>query len=67
MAAMSELIEWHRTDEVLPDSDMTVLIVQLYDPEPWPGYLDGETWKTAEGFERADVVFWAAMPSGPML
>lgn len=65
MASMSELIEWHRADEALPDSDTTVLVIVGGDVESWPGYLDGDEWRNAEGFPLENVVFWAHMPEGP--
>ncbi len=65
MAAMSELIEWFRAEETLPDSDTTVLVIQPGEVEVWPGYLDGDTWRCAEGFPLAGVLFWAHMPEGP--
>ena len=66
MAAMSELIEWFRADEALPDSDTTVLIIQGGEVDCWPGYLDGEQWRNADGFPLPDVLFWAHMPEGPL-
>lgn len=63
----TEIITWHNAATDLPDCDSTVL-VQI-DPatphsEPvWPGYLDGEQWRTAEG-DPVTVVAWADMPSG---
>jgi len=66
MAAMSELIEWFRADEVLPDTDTTVLVIQGGEVESWPGYLDGEQWRNAESFPLNNVLFWAHLPEGPM-
>ena len=65
MAAMSELIEWHRADEVLPDAETDVLVIGPGDAEVWPGYLDGEQWRTPDGFRITAVLFWADMPEGP--
>lgn len=65
MAAMSELIEWMRPADALPDSDMTVLVIEGGEVDAWPGFLDGEQWRTADGFPIANVLFWAHMPQGP--
>ena len=65
MAAMSELIEWHRAADVLPDADTTVLVIEAGEVEVWPGYLDGDVWRNADGFPLATVLFWAHMPEGP--
>lgn len=66
MAAMSELIEWFKADEKLPDSDTTVLVIEAGEVEVWPGYLDGDVWRNADGFPLPAVLFWAPMPEGPM-
>lgn len=65
MAAMSEIIEWFKAAETLPDSDTTVLIIQGGEVEAWPGYLDGEQWRSADGYPLQSVLFWAHMPEGP--
>jgi len=65
MASMSELIEWHRADEVLPDADETVLVIQPGEVEVWPGYLDGKRWRGADSYPLTGVLFWAHMPGGP--
>lgn len=65
MAALSELIEWFRVGNTLPDSDTTVLVIQGGDVDVWPGYLDGDVWRNADGFPLEDVLFWAHMPEGP--
>lgn len=64
--AMSELVEWHRVDEVLPDSDETVLVVESGNPEVLAGYLDGDVWRDVEGFRLDTVLFWAVWPCGPV-
>ena len=63
--SMNETIEWHRADEVLPDADTDVLVIQPGEAEVWPGYLDGDQWRTSDGFPMAAVLFWADMPKGP--
>lgn len=66
MAAMSELLEWFRADETLPDSDTTVLVIQEGEVDVWPGYLNGDVWLSADGFFPLEgVLFWAHMPEGP--
>jgi Protein of unknown function (DUF551) len=58
---------WTRCEDDLPDADQTVMIYDPDEPEPvWVGYLDGETWRTAEG-SRAAVTYWMPMPIGPIL
>lgn len=64
-AAESELIEWHRVEN-LPDSDTTVLIIAGGDTEVWLGYLDGDQWRDADGFRIDNVIYWAHVPSGPV-
>ena len=62
---MSE--SWTRCEDDLPDADQTVMIYDPDEDEPvWVGYLDGETWRTAEG-NRAAVTHWMPMPKGPIL
>lgn len=70
MAAMSELIEWQRPEDALPDTEETVL---LYMPEAegepvWPGYFDhyGDfVWLLADGMPAGQVTHWAYFPEGP--
>jgi hypothetical protein len=48
-----------------PDSDTTVLLFAPAASEPvWLGYLDGHTWRDAEGY-MAMPTHWAALPEGP--
>lgn len=65
MAAQSEIIEWVKPDEMLPDSDDTVLVIQGGDAEVFLGFFDNGRWKDADGFMLNDVIFWANMPEGP--
>jgi hypothetical protein len=67
-ACSAELIVWHNPRKEMPDSDCTVLL-ELGDVsgDPvWPGYHDGETWRTAEGtaLKKREVSAWAHMPAG---
>jgi len=63
---LTETITWHEPAEKLPDADVTVLIeVEEVDGEPvWPGYLDGDEWKLADGMPVTKVRRWADMPKG---
>jgi len=65
MATQSEIIDWFRPVEMLPDDDTTVLVITAGEVEVWPGYLDGDGFRSAEGFPLPDVLFWAHMPEGP--
>lgn len=65
MAALSEIIEWFRTEDSLPDDDTTVLVIQGGDTEVFLGFYDSGRWKDADGFLLNDVIFWAHMPEGP--
>ena len=62
-----ELIRWVSVEDALPDADETVLIWAPGDDSPWPGYLDGDQWRSADGFflPPMRVTHWAAMPAGP--
>lgn len=62
-----ELIRWVSVADALPDADETVLVWQTNGEEPWPGYLDGDAWRSADGFWIAKglVTHWAPMPAGP--
>lgn len=56
---------WTPVAEQLPDSDMTVMLFDPTSDEPvWPGYHDGEAWKSAEGMP-ATPTHWTEMPEGP--
>jgi len=56
---------WTRCADDLPDSDLTVMIHHPDEDEPvWVGYLDGETWRTAEGV-RVAVTHWMPIPEPP--
>ena len=65
MISMSETIEWHQADEVLPDADTDVLVIAPGEVEVYTGYLDGEQWRSADGWPLPAVLFWADMPEGP--
>lgn len=68
MKTFTELICWHNATDELPDAEATVLVRTLderSDPV-WPGYLDGEQWRHADGCPLDDVIFWADMPGGPV-
>ncbi|KRB73480.1 Lar family restriction alleviation protein [Noviherbaspirillum sp. Root189] len=58
-------LTWTKVADRLPDSDTTVM---LFDPnanEPvWPGYLDGDMWRYADGMP-AQPTHWADLPEGP--
>lgn len=63
---MEEVITWIDCAAELPDSDTSVLIrMPDCDERVWIGYLDGEHWRTAEGFDAGRVTHWAEIPSGP--
>lgn len=61
-----EVLTWHSVDEQLPDSDTTVLLrIEDAESEPvWPGFLDGDQWKLADGMPVEKVLRWADMPAG---
>jgi len=65
MATQSEIIEWFRPVEMLPDDDTTVLVIQGGDTEVFLGFHDAGRWKDADGFRMDNVVFWAHLPEGP--
>lgn len=66
-AMRAELIRWVRAEDELPDADETVLLWREGDDTPWPGYLDGHRWRSADGFHipAGSVTDWAKMPTGP--
>ena len=64
-STMRETIEWHRADEVLPESDTDVLVILPGEVNVWPGYRGGRQWFSADGFRLDAVLFWADMPQGP--
>ncbi len=46
----TERIQWVPASELKPDSNITVLLFDAAASEPvWPGYLDGDTWRYADG------------------
>lgn len=60
----TEVLTWKPVAEP-PDSDTTVLLFDPAASEPvWPGYLDGDVWRTAEGFPAAPTL-WTDLPKGP--
>jgi hypothetical protein len=59
---------WIPITESLPDADLTVLVATdpAHHSEPvWLGYLDGDTWREANG-EPAFVTHWRALPEPPV-
>jgi hypothetical protein len=63
---LTETLTWWTPAEKLPDSDTTVML-EMEDAEGdpvWPGYLDDEEWKLADGMPASKVVRWAEMPKG---
>ena len=61
-----EGLRWHLVDEVLPDSDTTVLVFHKDEDEPVGlGFHDGECWRQVDG-ARAVVSHWAVLPEGPV-
>lgn len=61
---ITEVLTWKPVAEP-PDSDTTVLLFDPAASEPvWPGYLDGDVWRTAEGMPAAPTL-WSEMPGGP--
>jgi len=66
-AMRAELVRWVGVEERLPDSDEIVLLWRAGDDTPWPGYLDGPRWRSADGVHmpNGSVTHWAKMPAGP--
>lgn len=64
--AWTELLTWYRPERQLPDSDDTLLCALAGDDEPvWPGFFDGDAWRSIHGGEFVGtVVAWARMPVG---
>lgn len=61
----SELIFWHAVADVMPDSEITVLLFDPNGSEPiWLGYKDKDGWFYIDG-HRATPTHWADMPHGP--
>jgi len=64
MTSFTETLTWRPVAEP-PDSDTTVLLFDPAASEPvWPGYFDGDVWRTAEGMP-ATPTLWSEMPGGP--
>jgi hypothetical protein len=63
---LTETLTWYTPSERLPDCDTTVLIeVEDAEGDPvWPGYLDSEEWRLADGMPVAKVLRWCEMPKG---
>ena len=58
-------IQWHETNNAMPDTDLVVLIyVPSSDSEQvWLGFHDGEDWRYVEGpLVESDVELWAEIP-----
>lgn len=64
---IAELIRWVSVSTALPQDGELVLLWTEGDDSPWMGYLDGVTWRSAEGFPipMTDRTHWASMPTGP--
>ena len=57
---------WIDASKELPDSDTTVFVSLINDPEPvWLGYHDGTTWLSVEGAE-IEVIAWSDLPERAM-
>lgn len=61
-----EVLDWHRADQRLPDSDTTVLC-WMADGEWFSGWYDDERgqWFDAASGGVLSVVAWWAEPAGP--
>lgn len=62
-AELREAAQWHGANQQ-PDSDILVL-VETSDNEVYPGYLDGDVWRYADGMPVSilEVVAWRYMPA----
>jgi hypothetical protein len=61
---ITEALTWTPVAEP-PDSDATVLLFDPAASEPvWPGYPDGDVWRTAEGMPALPT-HWTDLPKGP--
>jgi hypothetical protein len=61
---LTETVTWHSVSSP-PDSDTTVQLFDKDASEPvWPGYLDGDMWRYADGMP-AKPTLWAEMCRGP--
>lgn len=60
----SQLV-WRKVETELPDAEITVLC-HTEDGDVWPGFLDGDVWRTA-GADRFDsaVTHWMPFPPPP--
>jgi len=63
---MSEIVEWHEAAREKPDADITVMIIAGGDVEAYPGWWDGEQWRSADGMPCANVIYWTDMLEGPL-
>lgn len=63
----AELIRWTAANDEMPDVDETVLLDLADDDTCWPGYFDGQDWRSADGASIApeSVTHWARVPAGP--
>lgn len=62
---MTERVRWHEACKTLPDAETTVMLIIDGDDAAWPGYHDGERWRTADGMPTGHVIYWADMLVGP--
>lgn len=57
---------WNDTATTMPDDD-TLVLLALNDDEVWPGYRDGDIWRSVDAMpitgER--VTHWMQMPALP--
>jgi|GEM_PF-6674483 hypothetical protein len=62
----SETIHWHRTADVLPETDEDVLFYFTKAAGPWVGFRRDGWWFSDDScLLQAAPEFWAALPKGP--
>lgn len=58
-------LRWKRCEDVMPDSDETVMVHHPGEDEPvWIGYHDGEVWRYIDG-AQCGVTHWMELPAPP--
>lgn len=58
-------LRWKRCEDVMPDSDETVMVHHPGEDEPvWLGYHDGEVWRYVDG-AQCGVTHWMELPAPP--
>lgn len=62
----SPAVTWIPVSTKLPDAD-TLLLIATPEREVWTGYLDGDTWRFADGMpvEFTSVTHWMSFPEAP--